>query len=120
MRHCLNKEEINFLLDNNWEITEDVSNDLILLLESCKEWHVELICLTYLLSKVLEQKTKDGIECGKILMQAMAITNKMWLSYQYFDLNFVKYLFRHVRQKEIDLENNLIEIQNRFSEHIYD
>lgn len=120
MYHCLNKEEIDLLLSNNWEITEDFPDILKPLIEGSKDWHIELVCLTYLLSKVLERKNKDGVECETLLQTAMSITNEMWLTYQFSDLNFVKYLFRHVRQNELDLESNLIEIQNRLSDYIYD
>ena len=120
MQYCLNKEEIDLLLSNDWEIKEDFPDELKPLLENSQNWHVELVCLTYLLSKVLERKQKNGIDCDVLLRQAMNITNEMWLSYQDSDLEFVKYLFRHVRKNELDLESNLIDIQNRLSEHIYD
>jgi hypothetical protein len=100
-------------------VIPDEEDALMTLLDSCRNWNIELMCLTYLLSKILERKGKGNADCQQILERIFTLPDEMWLSYQEFDLGFVKYLFRHIRNTELDLETDLINAQNKLSDHVY-
>lgn len=121
MQRCLNKRELDLLVDNNWDLTgDDESDDLALLLDQCKSWENELICFSYFLSQTLERKAKVDGDCQLVLRQIFQQPSEMWLTIQQFDAKFIKYLFRNVRDRNITLEDGLIEVQTNLGQHIYE
>ena len=120
MQRCLTKRELDLLVDNNWSLIEDdESDELVQLLEQCESWENELICFSYFLSQKLERKAKVGGDCQLVLRQTFQRSLEMWLSIQQFDAKFIKYLFRSVRDRNVTLEEGLIEVQTRLGQHIY-
>lgn len=109
------------LIDNNWTLVEDDDfEELVLLLEQCKYWESELVCFSYFLSQLLERKAKANVDCKSILEKTIHQTSEMWLSVQQFDIKFIKYLFRYTRDRNVVLEDNLIEIQLNMGQHLYE
>jgi len=121
MQHCLSKKELDLLIDNNWNfIAEYEFENLGQLLNSCKNWESELVCFSYFLSQALERKEKAEGDCQVILRRAFELSSEMWLLIQQFDSEFIRYLFRYVRDKNVSLEEGLIGIQINLSQHIYE
>lgn len=121
MQHCLSKKELDLLIDNNWNLVgEDELENLSQLLNSCKNWENELVCFSYFLSQALERKEKAGTDCQAVLKRAFELSSEMWLLMQLFDSDFIKYLFRYVRDKDVSLEKELIDAQVKLGEHIYE
>ncbi len=120
MQRCLSKEELGVLIDNDWKLPDDDAVDLSVCLYQSRYWESELICFSYFLSQVLERKAKNNDDCKQILEKAFQQTSEMWLSFQDFDGKFIKYLFRYIRDKDVLLENDLIEIQRNLGQHKYE
>jgi len=121
MHHCLSKAELDWLIDNNWNPVEEEEYKILgEIISDCKSWDSELVCLSYFLSRALERKEKAGDDCQVILKRTFDVSSEMWLLIQQFDLKFIKYLLRHVRNQEESLEVDLIGIQQNLSEHIYE
>lgn len=121
MQHCLSKRELDLLIDNNWVLSEDEEfEELTLLLQQCKYWESELVCFSYFLSQILERKAKAEIDCAPILEQTFLRSSEMWLSIQQIDAKFIHYLFRHVRDRKVSLEDSLVEVQRNLGLHIYE
>lgn len=121
MQHCLRKRELDLLVDNNWTLAEDDDfEELNLLLQQCKYWENELICFSYFVSQTLERKAKTSADCELILRHTFQQPSEMWLTIQQFDSKFIKYLFRNVRDRNVTLEDGLIEVQTKLGQHIYD
>ncbi len=121
MQRCLSKRELDLLVDNNWSLSgDDESDNLVQLLDQCESWENELICFSYFLSQTLERKAKTGMDCQVTLRQTFQKSSEMWLTIQQFDAKFIKYLFRNVRDRNVTLEDGLIEVQTKLGQHIYE
>ncbi len=123
MQHVLTKKEVDALVDNNWKISADDSEfkDLSLLLSQCELWENEVVLFPYFLSQTLERKAKIGEDCASIIKQVFGLPDTMWLSMQNFDIEFVKYMFRYLRDRDnLNLEEELIDVQRKLGQHIYE
>jgi len=121
MQYCLNKRELDLLVDNDWNLPEDDEFvNLALIQNQCKSWELEMICFSYFLSQTLERKSKTGADCQAILRKTFEHSSDMWLLIQQFDLKFINYIFRYVRDKNMELEDELIEAQIKLGQHIYE
>lgn len=119
MKYCLSKNELLNFIDhiiNKTEINEETRTQV----ESAKNWHDQLICLSYFLSIILERKKQDGEDCQKIIDEIYQQPEELFLSIQEFDSDFVHYIIRHTRNRSLSLEDDLILLQNDLAEHLYD
>jgi hypothetical protein len=117
MHYCLNKEQLRQFVDF---IANDLSIDdenLRLLVENAANWQDELGCLTYLFAMILERKGKQGEDCERLIGLFYRLTEQMYVDIQEFDYRFIEELLRNIRNKELSLEEELIEIQNHISEY---
>jgi hypothetical protein len=120
MHYCLNKEQLRQFVDF---IADDVNiedGNLRLLVENAASWQDELGCLTYLFSMILERKGKQGEDCERLIALFYRLAEQMYVDIQEFDYRFIEYLLKNIRNRELSLEEELIEIQNHLSEFRYE
>jgi hypothetical protein len=120
MHHCLSKDELKQFLDlkvNNVAITTE---DLRLWIDLADNWQDELGALTYFLSHILERRVKDGLDCVGLIRIFYALPEVTWLHIQEFDSKFIDYMLRNLRDKRRNLEEELMDLQNRFREYNYE
>ena len=120
MNHCLAREELNEIIDHIVYGKNMVHEGLKTLFDLAYDWQDQLICLSYLLSMVLEGRSKDGKACWEAIDVVYRLPEELCLFIQEFDMDFVGYMLGHTRNKNLSLEDDLTELQTRFSEHLYD
>lgn len=118
MLFSLNREQLHKLLDANWDevLLHQEDTNLRNLLSECKAWSFELVCFNYFIAQILDQKLKHGEEIQNlslILARVLAVHEEINLTFEEFDERFIGCLFENIRDKKINLEENLIEIRNR-------
>jgi len=120
--HCLCKEELNRLVEIELEgkdLYEEEFN-FQCLLDDWRCWDVEFMCLATCLSQILEQRLKRGVDARPILSGIYSLSERAGLfTVEGFGEDFVAYMLRHVRQGELSIEENLVQIRNLLSEHVY-
>lgn len=122
MGYCLRKKELDVLVDNSWDVSslEDEHEYLKHQLSQCEFWESEVFILMYFLSQTLERNLKSGVDCDSIIEKVVQQSIDKWLSLQGFDSKFVSYMFRNLRDRKMNLEDNLVEIQENLSRFIYE
>lgn len=109
---------MNFIdhIIHNTEIDEEIKTQV----ESAKDWHDQLICLSYFLSIILERKKEDGEDCQKVIDEIYKLPEALFLSIQEFNSDFVRYMLSHTRNNSLSLEEDLVLLQNDLAERLYD
>lgn len=122
MGYCLRKKELDILVDKGWDISslEYEHEHLKHQLSQCEFWESEVHILMYFLSKTLERNLKSGVACDPIIEKVFQQSTDTWLSLQGFDAKFISYMFRNLRDSKMNLEDNLVEIQEKLSQFIYE
>lgn len=121
--HCLNEEELRrfieiVLYERDVYDDEEIFNCL---LENWKTWDVEFICLATVFSRFLEQQLKRGQRAELTLSKIFSMDEKTghWLTLEGFSEEFVKYFFRHTRDENLTIDDDLNYLRTRFGEHEY-
>lgn len=117
MLFSLNREQLHKLLNANWDeaLLHQEDKNLRNLLSECKAWSYELVCFNYFVAQILDQKLKHGEETQNLklmLARVLAVYEEINLTFEEFDERFIAYLFQNIRDKKVNLEENLIEIRN--------
>lgn len=120
--HCLTRDQLSALIFVKFLDTETEKNSemLVNLLAESEYWQVHLHCMNYHLSMVLERLYKDGVDPNLILDSIYSLPDSMWFSIHEHDGMFIDYLFRNIRQKELPLEEDLLNIQYNQINYIYE
>lgn len=95
-------------------------NGLDVWIEDAHNWQVELGCINYLLSQILERKVRNGENCFTIIDLVYKFENQLFFRIHECDHRLVEYMLRHVRQYDCSLEDELVTFHNRMCEHIYE
>lgn len=124
MFFSLSREQLHKLIDANWNETSVHPEDKELqkLLGGCREWNFELVCCNYFVAQILDQKLKRGEDIqnlNTILKRILNIHEEINLTIEEFDERFIRYLYENIRNKKLSLEDNLIDIRNRFDRQNY-
>jgi len=118
--YCLNRDQIFQVIQNLIESeTINDENNLSILLEMAQYWHLELISINYLLSQILERCNKQGKDSVFILNEYYGLQNNLWLNIEEYNEAFINYLMRNLRDKNLSLEEDLIQIQEKYREYEY-
>ena len=83
-------------------------------------WAVELGALNYFVSHILERKKRAGEPYAEILDVFFDLENHMSFIPQSFDLRFIDFMLRTVRNVSTSLEDELVSLQNNVGEYRYD
>ncbi len=119
MHRCLNRQELTELIALKSDDISVESDTLQSWINNAENWHFDISSLTYLLTKILERKTKEGEDCYKIINVIYDLERHMSFSIQEIDAGFVDYMLRNKRTLNISLEEDLVELQNNLTEYQY-
>ncbi len=120
--YCLDKQELNRLIEIEpiGRVLDDDETPFRHLLDDWQSWDIEFICLATSLSQILERRLRQGLDVESILEWVYSLSERTGLfTVEGFDEDFVAYMLRYVRQTDLSIEENLIEIRNLQNEHIY-
>lgn len=120
MHYCLDKEELRQFLDFETNKKAVYIDGLEVWIDYAHSWQVELGCINYLLSQILERKAKDGEDCYKITELVYALENQLFFRIHECDPCLVDYMTRRLRQPSSSLEEELVMLHNNMCEHIYE
>ena len=120
MTYCLNRLELTEIIDHIVNKKTMNDDELKELFESAQYWQDQLICLSYLLSIILERKQKDGENCQKVIDEIYRLPDELFIFIQEFDSDFVDYMLRHTRNSSLSLVDDLVLLQNNMAKHLYD
>lgn len=120
MHHCLSKQELKQLLDAKNGVQEIEDELLRIWVANAECWTDELAGLNYFLSQILERKQRSGEDCGPLIDLFFDLENQMALIPQAFDLRFVEFMLRRVRNRSMSLEEELITLQDDVGDYRYD
>jgi hypothetical protein len=119
MVHCLSKLELCEILDYFDKKEQPKIEGLLARAENAQLWIDELSALTYLFSQIIEKRLSNDINCDEIIPLYYNLENLVWLQLQNFDIIFIENLLHNLTNDELDLEEELIDCQNRLREYSY-
>ncbi|NMC63207.1 MAG: hypothetical protein GYA55_08555 [SAR324 cluster bacterium] len=119
MHNCLDRQQLADLVDYI-VFGSEIDGELKARFSLAQDWQEQLICLAYLLSMVLEGKAKGKRDYSTTIDKIYELSTEIYLSIQEFDSDFIKYMLEHTRDKSLLLEEELVGLQARLSEHSYD
>jgi hypothetical protein len=120
--YCLNKEELNRLIEVELEgrVLGDSEISFRYLLDDWQSWDIEFVCLATSLSQILERILKQELDAKSTLEWIYSLSERTGLfTVEGFDEDFVAHMLLYVRQTDLSIEENLVEIRNEQSEYIY-
>jgi hypothetical protein len=120
MHYCLNRDELKKLIDFNASSINVENEELSSRIENAKNWQEELSGLTYLFSKILEKKSKDGSDCQPLIETLYRLEEQMWFYIQECDAVFIEYMLKNIRNMSLSLDEELIELQSNLGNHMYE
>ncbi len=120
MYHCLNKEELSQFIDFKSIHNPVESNDLQLWIADSHNWQVELGCLNYLFAQILERKSQDNHDCSPIINLVYDLVDQMYLRIHECNHHFVDYMLGFLRQSNLSLEEELVQLYNDMCEYRYE
>jgi hypothetical protein len=120
VHYCLNREELKQLLDFKTDSVVLESGLLSNRIANAENWQDELCGITYLFSKILEKRLKDGSDCNYLIDVLYSLEEEMWFHVQECDTNFIEYMLRNIRTIGLSLDEELIELQSKIGNHMYE
>jgi hypothetical protein len=116
----MNKAELKSFIAYKSVGTEVEDRSLRIRIDEAEWWSGELGALAYLFSHVLENLGKqDGYNCGELITLLYALTDSMNFTLHECDVAFVKFMLRNLRDREIELTDELVELQSHLVRHEY-
>ena len=110
-QYCLNKDELSRFIDieiDGRQLYED-EYELRIILDKWQSWDIELVCFATLFSHLLERRQKRFMDALLLLKRIYHLSEErgLGLSIEQIDEQFVDYMLKHVRRREITIEENL-------------
>lgn len=125
-QHCFNREELTKFLELEFTLPETLlSANIDTLIDHWEQWHLEFSCFATLLSQVLENKQKYGINVHEVLNNLFLLSEgksseiRGLFSIEQIDETFIDSMFDSVRDTNFGIEDNLIEIKRVLYERRY-
>lgn len=124
MSFCLSREELEKLIAVEIEKNDDLEEDknLALRIDNAGNWWDALVGFTYFLSKIFEKRLKEGETTDTLLGKLDKIwrlPDSLWLVFQEFEEDFIKYALSYERSPALSLEDELIHLQDKLSRYDY-
>ncbi len=122
MQYCLNVDELNQLIESHRGAVEITDKALLMQLENARQWQTELVCLSFLFARLLERKKNRNVAPDQMIRSLFSLKEEMYLYIQECGAEFVEYMLSYKSFSDLgdSLEDILIDIQNRMSEHRYE
>jgi hypothetical protein len=120
MHYCMNKEELAQFIDFEYSGKQVQSKELSKLIESSQSWQDELGFMNYLFAKVLSKKVKQKFDnCSGLIALLNPLQEQMYIQIHQCDHIFVDYMIRFNRDRNVPLEEQLIQFHNHMREYKY-
>lgn len=119
MNYCLSKAELFALTDSIFYNKTMQDPNLEVLIEKAKTWDISLYCLVYFFSMILENKLNNNESIRTIIEDFYGLDNLFYVIIQDFDTDFIDFLLKNKREKDIPLEDELIQLQNKLADNKY-
>ena len=118
--YCLSVDEIFNILKSRELGESNECRELALEIYEAKCWNTRIICIALFFARILE-RDKISVQALKRKIDVLySMSDEFWFEMQEGNEQFVEFLLNHLRNKDDSLEDSLIEIQNRLSEHNYE
>lgn len=120
-QYCFNKLELSAFLEREFNLTENSEVPHIdAIIEQWTNWETQLTCLATLLSQVLETKQKQDIDVHNILENLYQFSEiKGLFDIEQVNIRFLDFMFEHIREVDLEIEDNLIKIKQELNERKY-
>ena len=119
MSYCFDKKEASVFIES--KILQS-NSDLELIkkrIDNAQDWVEEIVLLSYFLAIFFERKKTLSLSYAQIFQKLNNIINEMYICLQEFDVDYLDYLLKNVRDKSLNLEEELVELQNSLSDYNY-
>jgi hypothetical protein len=119
-QYCFKREELSKFLEVEFGLPESSDVQIEILLNEWEDWRLELVCLSTLLSQVLENKQKQSVDVYNILQDVFTLSERRGLFYvEEIDDIFIEYMLKSIRRDDVSIEDELVEIWRDLSEFKY-
>jgi hypothetical protein len=119
-QHCFKREELSKFLEAEFGLPESCDVQIEILLREWEEWRLELVCLSTLLSQVLEKKQKQSVDVYNILQEIFTLSERRGLFYvEEINDVFIEYMLKSTRREDMSIEDELVELRRDLSEFKY-
>lgn len=118
--YCMSKAELKSFIAYKSVGTEVEDSSLRIRIDDAEWWSGELGALAYSFSQLLENFAKqDSNNCAELITTLYALTNSMNFTLHECDVDFVKFMLRNLRDRDIELADELVELQSHLVRHEY-
>ncbi len=111
---CATKQEVidllNCIINQDCELAE--KNKLIIY--QIKYYEIELVFLSYFICLYLENNSSVNI-----VEKILKLLNEYYLRVQWFDINYIEALYSRFGDKDLCMDDKLIQTQERINNHDY-
>jgi hypothetical protein len=120
-QYCLDRQELSAFLEKEFKLPIiSASPHIDTVIEQWENWEICLHCTATLLSQVLENKQKYGIDVYKILEGIYKFSDSRGLfTIEQIDEKFLDFMFDNIRNPGLEIEDNLIQIKQELNERKY-
>ena len=119
MKYCFNREQTKKLLElkcDNKQFTDSFLNETVM---GSANWEFEIHTLSYINSMVLEGLKKEKKEITEYLDRLYNFDEEMNFLIDEVGNEFIKYILLHVRDRSINLEDDLVNLKSRQIQYDY-
>lgn len=119
--HCLNKVEMRSLIDYCVSRTPITDEYLAKCVEHAEAWAYEIIGMNYIFAHLLERARRDGHDTKVLLDSFYQIesSGRMFFHIQELNGDFLEFMLRTISDRNLTLEEKLVEIQTKLSARQY-
>jgi len=116
---CLTKKNLNDFIEYSYG-NKIFNTELERIIKQAENWEVNIICLNYFLSQILEAKQKTHLNSVEIIDKLYEINNLIYSDMEEFSASTIdKILNCDVKNHDLSLEENLIQIIERIYNYEY-
>ncbi len=119
---CLTREEIGFIVRNADDLDAlcTAQSNASILVEGARNFDHQLVSLSYLLAKVLENVAKQESDVKRALKCYYLLSNEIWLFHQEMRRDFIDYVMRSfsVTSRNAELDEKMIQLQEDYADFI--
>jgi hypothetical protein len=119
MYYCLNKDELGNLIQYKANDAEIENESLRSRIDDSECWRGRLGSLTYLFSQILERPSKEGEDCLRLITILYGLPDSMEFALHECGSGFVDFMLSNIRNRELSLEEDLVEVQTHRGRYEY-
>lgn len=119
---CINRQELYYLLELKRKKIgrSKLDAEIFYKFEEAENWELQLDIINYFVAQLLERKHKVETKLELVeLIYRLHSNNELWIEIEEFDFNFIDYLMSHIRDKALNLEENIIDLKDKYTNHDY-